>query len=53
MVQLSALAGLSGEPILFTLTLNMKPSYNQLFSHYETDLNMVFNVLTLKLLYSK
>lgn len=35
-------AGSSGEPILFTLTLEMKPGYNQLFSHYETDLNVAF-----------
>lgn len=42
MEQLSAFAALSGESILFTLTLKMKPGYKQLFSHYETDLNMVF-----------
>lgn len=40
--QLSTSAGSSGEPILSTLTLEMKPGYNQLFSRYETDLNVAF-----------
>lgn len=42
MEQLSTSAGSSGEPILFTLTLKMKLDYNQLFSRYETDLNVAF-----------
>jgi hypothetical protein len=39
MKQVSVSASLCGKHVSYNLTLKMKLGFNQLFSHFETDLN--------------